>query len=122
MELNEVDSIVDEVKLSMAVKNITDDANTLAQESAAAQTAISVLILSERLKACAEAALHYEVTEAWEVENANKVFAVMRSAALTKATEGYTAKALFQDIVQYALPFVDVLVRSSSTQGKETTE
>ena len=122
MELNEVDSIVDEVKLSMAVKNITDDANTLVRESAAAQTAISVLILSERLKACAEAALQYEVTEAWEVENANKVFAVMRSAALTEATEGYTANALFQDIVQYALPFVDVLVRSSSPQGKEATE
>lgn len=122
MELNEVDSIVDEVKLSMAVKNITDDANTLAHESEAAQTAISVLILAERLKACAEAALHYEVTEAWEVDNSNKVFAVMRSAALAKAAESYTAISLFQDVVQYALPFVDVLVRSSGLQGKETTE
>lgn len=122
MDINEIDTVVDEAKLSIAVKNITDDANTLAQESAAAQTAISVLILAERLKACAEAALHYEVTEAWEVENANKVFAVMRSAAQSKAAEAYTANALFQDIVQYALPFVDVLVRSGTLQEKEKTE
>jgi hypothetical protein len=122
MEINEIDKVVEDVKLATTIKYITDDANTLVSQSPAAQTAISVLILAERLKVCAEAALHYEVTEAWDVENANKVFAVMRSAAVESAAKQYTAAELFESIVLYALPFVDVLVRSASIKPQETTE
>lgn len=116
MDTENLDRAIDEAKKDLLIKNLTDDANTLASESVSAQAAISTIILAERLKACALAALHYEVTEAWEVENPNMVFSLMKSAAEQRATEPYTSTELYHAILGYALPFVDVLVRTGQMQ------